>query len=152
VITGGGLLASAKSAAAINRGNDVIIGGLGIQIVFFGFFIAVAAIFHRRVLLSPTPKSRLTADVPWRPLMFVIYTASALIMVRSMYRVVEYGMGPDSIVQTREYFLYIFDSLPMVLVTLMFNWFHPSRVVRRALASDIADPPYALEQQGAPGA
>lgn len=45
---GGGLMSSAKKQSQVNLGNNVIIGGLVIQILFFGFFVVVTALFHRR--------------------------------------------------------------------------------------------------------
>ncbi|KAH7141253.1 RTA1 like protein-domain-containing protein [Dactylonectria estremocensis] len=125
---GGGMLAKAKSSDDVKMGENIIIGGLGIQIIFFGFFMVVTLVFHRRINARPTPKSYELA-VPWRKLLYVLYATSFFILVRSTFRVAEYVTGSDGELQSTEYWIYIFDATLMALVALLFNWFHPSRVV-----------------------
>ncbi|KAJ5327677.1 hypothetical protein N7452_008067 [Penicillium brevicompactum] len=50
---GGGMLATAKTASKIDLGNNMIVVGLFVQIIFFGFFILVSLVFHRRMLKTP---------------------------------------------------------------------------------------------------
>lgn len=108
----------------------MILGGLGIQILFFGFFIIVTLVFHRRVRNAPTPKS-VRIIVPWKALLYTLYGTSLLIMIRSIYRVAEYAEGQGGELQSKEFWLYIFDALPMVIVALVLNWMHPSKVISR---------------------
>ncbi|OKL58476.1 hypothetical protein UA08_06353 [Talaromyces atroroseus] len=103
---GGGMLAQAKSQNTINMGNHIIVLGLIVQLLFFGFFMIVSMIFHRRITASPTDLS-LTIDAPWSRYMGVLYTASVLIMVRSVYRVVEYVQGTTGTLQEHEAYLQI---------------------------------------------
>ncbi|ETS73872.1 hypothetical protein PFICI_14818 [Pestalotiopsis fici W106-1] len=138
---GGGLLTTAKSQADVRRGENIILGGLGIQVLFFGFFIITTAVFHRRIRNEPTPKS-LRVVAPWRKLLYALYITSMLIMVRSIYRVAEYAEGQGGELQSKEFWLYIFDALPMVVVAFAFIWMHPSKVISRQLAMD---PEYAME-------
>jgi hypothetical protein len=134
------MLTTAKSESDVRRGENIILGGLGIQVIFFGFFIVVSAVFHLRIHKNPTPKSVRIA-VPWRSLLYTLYGTSLLIMIRSIYRVAEYAQGQGGDLQSKEFWLYIFDSLPMVVVALVFNWMHPSRVVNRETTVET----YALE-------
>lgn len=60
--------------------------------------------------------------------MLVLYFASLLIMIRSVFRVVEYIQGYDGYLLHHEVYLYIFDSVLMFLTMLAFNWCHPSEV------------------------
>lgn len=138
---GGGLLTTAKSQSDVRLGENVILGGLGIQVVFFGFFIVVTAVFHRRIRNDPTPKSVRTM-APWTRLLYALYATSMLIMVRSIYRVAEYAEGQGGELQSKEFWLYIFDALPMVVVAYVFIWMHPSKVISREAA---LDPSYAME-------
>ncbi|KAI1379577.1 hypothetical protein F4677DRAFT_442551 [Hypoxylon crocopeplum] len=89
---GGGILATAKSDSSQSLGNNVILFGLGVQIVFFGCFMIVTAVFHVRIAARPTSKSQATVT-PWRNFLWVLYFASLLIMVRSIFRMAEYGQG-----------------------------------------------------------
>lgn len=109
--------------------------------VFFGFFIVVTAVFHRRIRNDPTPKSVRTI-APWTRLLYALYATSMLIMVRSIYRVAEYAEGQGGELQSKEFWLYIFDALPMVVVAYVFIWMHPSKVISREAA---LDPSYAME-------
>ncbi|XXH01007.1 hypothetical protein Hte_007358 [Hypoxylon texense] len=127
---GGGMLTQAKSEDDVSRGENIIVGGLGIQILFFGFFIIVTMVFHRRVVARPT-RNALALDTPWKKLLYVLYISSGLIMIRSVYRVAEYLLGSDGELQSKEVYLYCLDALPMLIVSLAYNWFHPSQVVSR---------------------
>lgn len=60
--------------------------------------------------------------------MYALYTASALIMIRSIFRVVEYVQGNNGFLLRREVFLYLFDALLMLIVMVIFNWVHPAEV------------------------
>lgn len=124
------MLATAKTRNDVKRGENIIVGGLGIQILFFGFFMIVTLISHMRIRSQPTTKSYELA-VPWRKLLWVLYASSFLILVRSVFRVAEYIMGKDSELQSKEFWIYVFDAALMAIVTVLFNWFHPSRVVNK---------------------
>ena len=130
VLPGGAMLATSKSSGDVKRGENIIVGGLGLQILFFGFFMIVTLVFHMRIRAHPTPKSY-EPTVPWKQLLFVLYATSFLILVRSIFRVAEYIMGKDSELQSKEFWLYVFDAMLMALVAVLFNWFHPSRVVNK---------------------
>lgn len=127
VSVGGGLLASASSSSQQNLGNNIIIIGLGIQITFFAFFMIITCIFHYRIIHHPTTRS-ISLTVPWNRALLVLYVVGTLIMIRSAYRLAEYVMGTDGVLQSREIYLYIFDSCHMASVVLLYNVFHPGKV------------------------
>ena len=54
----------------------------------------------------------------------MFYSASALIMVRSVFRVVEYVEGNNGYIMRREALLYVFDAVLMFFVMVLFNIFH----------------------------
>lgn len=60
--------------------------------------------------------------------MYVLYVASGLIMIRSVFRVIEYLQGNNGYLLRHEFFLYIFDALLMLVVMCLFNWVHPAQV------------------------
>ena len=68
--------------------------------------------------------------LPWRRHMYVLYVTSFLILVRSMFRLVEYVQGEDGYLLSREVFLYAFDAALMLVVMGLFNVVHPSQVTR----------------------
>ncbi len=50
-------------------------------------------------------------------------------MVRSIFRVVEYLQGFDGYLLSHEAYLYVFDSVLMLVLLVVFNVVHPSEVV-----------------------
>lgn len=56
----------------------------------------------------------------------MLYAVSALIMVRSIFRVIEYLLGSNGYPLTHEWTLYVFDSFLMLLVTVIFFVRYPS--------------------------
>ncbi|KAI7687277.1 hypothetical protein KC353_g20348, partial [Hortaea werneckii] len=79
--SGGGLQASGN-VDTINTGESVVVGGLFVQIIFFGLFVISASIFHVRVSRMPTQRCY---DLPfWKPQMYALYAVSIAIFVRSI--------------------------------------------------------------------
>lgn len=76
---GGGMLSTAKTADDQDRGNNIILAGLGIQVVFFGFFIITAVIFHIRIARNPTARSYAVV-APWQIFLYILYASSLLII------------------------------------------------------------------------
>ena len=93
----------------------------------FGFFCVVTLIFHARMNKVPTPEA-LSPTNPWHKHLYTLYAASILIMVRSVFRAVEYIQGNDGYLLRNEVFLYIFDGVLMLAVMVVFNVIHPSVV------------------------
>jgi hypothetical protein len=124
------LISSADTTDEVNRGKGIIVGGLFLQIIFFSLFISVTAAFHRRILSQPTQRSQ-TLPVPWRRYLLVLYAVSALIMVRSIFRVIEFIQGPTGTLMTNEVYLYVFDTVLMFLVSVVFNVYHPRTIITK---------------------
>lgn len=61
----------------------------------------------------------------------MLYSVSLLIMIRSIFRVVEYVMGQNGYPLKHEWTLYVFDALLMFLVTVVFYMRFPSQLERR---------------------
>ncbi|PYI33261.1 RTA1-domain-containing protein [Aspergillus indologenus CBS 114.80] len=134
---GGGLLAKSNSSTTTKTANWIVIAGLAIQIVFFAAFILVSAMFHWRMRSHPTRRAHRTR-VPWSGFLWVLYLTNALILGRSVFRVVEFAMGRDGVLQRREVWLYVFDGGVMALAMLLLLVWHPSRLrLRRGGRGDV---------------
>ncbi|KAM0231807.1 hypothetical protein ACHAP5_010963 [Fusarium lateritium] len=125
---GGGMLASAKNKDNVKMGENMIVGGLFIQIAFFGFFMIVTVVFHMRIRSRPTSRS-LVLSTPWEKLILILYASSLFILVRSVFRVAEYVLGKEGSLQAEEYWIYVFDATLMSFVAILFNFFHPSQII-----------------------
>lgn len=81
---GGGIVANNP-----DLGKNVILAGLGLQIIWFGFFVVVSVAFHYRMRNFRVPPEQSS----WRRLMYILYIASLLILVRSIFRMIEFQQG-----------------------------------------------------------
>ncbi|KAJ5294887.1 hypothetical protein N7508_009708 [Penicillium antarcticum] len=133
---GGGLMSA--GASMHQTGSNVTIGGLVIQLLFFGFFVIVTTVFHFRISRHPTSKSQndliLTQGQGWKQrnwftVILALYTVSILILIRSVYRLVEYSQGYSGYIMTHEAFMYIFDGLLMWIAMVVMNVYHPAEIL-----------------------
>ena len=120
----GGGIQAAGTLQLLHIGEKIIVTGLFIQILFFGIFVISAVVFHYRIHLVPTTLSNST-EIPWRQHMGVLYLTSGIILVRSVFRVIEYLMGNSGWILSHEYMLYTFDTVLMLSVVAIFLWQHP---------------------------
>jgi hypothetical protein len=126
---GGGLTATGsksngKGPNLAVLGQWVIVGGLILQIVIFGLFCFTAFTFHKRYARSVVAP----AWREWERMMHMLYIVSGLIMIRSLFRVIEYVLGTDGYLMAHEWPLYVFDTLLMFGVMALFYFYHPSRI------------------------
>lgn len=125
---GGGILASADTQDQRDRGELLITIGLIIQVVFFGLFILVSIHYNWRLRKEPTDASRAT-PVSWQFYLYILYATNGLIMVRSVFRLIEYVQGEDGALLSKEVYLYVFDAVLMIITMAIFNWKHPSILI-----------------------
>lgn len=116
-----------KDADSAQMGQNIIVGGLFVQIAFFAFFVITAGVFEIRMARQQVTVSPDLQSI-WRRHMMALFFTSVLILIRSVFRVVEYLMGYDSYLMRQEVFIYVFDALLMFIVLFTLNWIHPSEV------------------------
>lgn len=92
---GGGIMASG-GLSGMETGENVIIGGLVVQILFFTCFVVTAGIFHARLIRVPTGKSVQVHHL-WTRSLYSLYAGSVLIWVRCVFRLIEYAQGMSGI-------------------------------------------------------
>jgi hypothetical protein len=116
---------SRQNASSAKTGKLVIELGLAIQILFFGFFLINIYIFWKRIIRAPTTQSK---EMPWKKHSTVLLVSGAVILIRCLYRVIEYIQGETGVLQTKEVFIYLLDAALMLIVMIIFHIFHPSEV------------------------
>lgn len=112
----------------MKQGTTLVMGGLGIQLFAFICFILMAVVTHRRLNNDPIMLSK-TRFVPWRRHMWTLYIVSILILVRSVFRLIEFVSGHDGPLMKHEVYLYVFDASLMLLVVLSLSIVHPGRLL-----------------------
>ena len=120
---GGGIMSS--GASGMKTGEKIIIGGLFVQILFFGLFFVTAILFQLR---GKEYFTTLRSTVPWKKHLFSLYATSILILVRSVLRVIEYIQGNAGYLLRHEIFLYVFDAVLMFAVMFILNVSHPGDI------------------------
>ncbi|KAJ5466156.1 hypothetical protein N7530_009943 [Penicillium desertorum] len=125
----GGGIQSSGSLDGMKTGERIIIAGLFVQIIFFGFFIVVAILFDLKLRKYRIPRC-FSGEVPWRKHLNVLYATSLLILIRSVFRLVEYIQGHQGYLLHHEVYLYVFDSLLILIAMIVFNVAHPSEITR----------------------
>jgi hypothetical protein len=116
---GGGGIQAGGTLTLFHLGEKIIIAGLFTQIAVFGFFVATSVLFHYRISARPTPVAS-QGSIPWRRYLGVLYVTSAIILVRSVFRVIEYLQGNGGYLISHEVFIYVFDALLMAGVMVIF--------------------------------
>lgn len=113
-------------------GENIVVAGLFIQIIFFGIFIAAAVMFHRKYrqqhVIGGAFGTRNNGELPWESMFMTLYATSALILVHSVFRIIEYVMGSDGYLLENEWLLYVFDGLLMAAAMVIFHVWYPSKI------------------------
>ena len=127
--SGAGLMATDGNTSL---GEKIIIGGLGIQIVMFSLFIVTAGIFHLRY--HRLSVGAVTGDsAVWKPSLYMLYAVSWLILIRSIFRLIEFIMGRGGYLLRHEWTLYVFDSALMWGVMVLFALWWPRKIQPKKL-------------------
>ncbi|KAK5689536.1 hypothetical protein LTR97_012876 [Elasticomyces elasticus] len=137
---GGAGLMSSSHATTAATGSHIVLAGLLVQILIFGFFVLVAAVFHRRMKAEPTAKvasiATLKNKTQWQKYLYLLYGTSALVLVRNVARVAEFIEGFEGFIILHEVFLYVFDAVPMLVVSFAFNFWYPGQFAGKPEAED----------------
>ncbi|KAI9730418.1 MAG: hypothetical protein M1834_005928 [Cirrosporium novae-zelandiae] len=123
----GGGIQSAGTLELLHAGEKIIVAGLFVQIFFFGVFVILAVMFHVRIYMSPTRLS-CSPSIPWRRHFWALYLTSGIILVRSIFRIIEYMMGNSGWILEHEFMLYVFDTTLMLVVVVVFLVQHPGKL------------------------
>ncbi|OOF99854.1 hypothetical protein ASPCADRAFT_503804 [Aspergillus carbonarius ITEM 5010] len=123
--SGAGLMAmqSMRTLAKI-----IVIVGLVIQVIMFGFFIVASIVFYLRMRQRPTRKALDKSQTLWKHHIHTLFAVSLLIMIRSIYRVIEYAMGNNGYLLSNEWPLYVFDTVLMWLVMVIWAVRYPGNI------------------------
>ncbi|KAL1595170.1 hypothetical protein SLS60_009858 [Paraconiothyrium brasiliense] len=125
-------------ADGVKQGTTIVIAGLGVQLGAFAIFILSVIIFHRRLVLEPTEMSIMHKT--WNRYMWMLYTVSGLIVVRSIFRLAEFLEGNDGKLYKTEAFLYVFDASLMFAVVVFMAVLHPGLLLRATRKREMGIP------------
>ncbi|OQE12568.1 hypothetical protein PENVUL_c001G07951 [Penicillium vulpinum] len=121
-----GLMATGNN---VKLGSNIVVAGLVIQVIMFGLFIITSIVFEVRMRRSP-PTEALDERINWTSRVRTLYAVSALILIRSIFRVVEYAAGNDGYPLTHEWMLYVFDAVLMIISMIIWGIWYPGMLPR----------------------
>ncbi|EMD62746.1 hypothetical protein COCSADRAFT_67636, partial [Bipolaris sorokiniana ND90Pr] len=123
---GGGMMAQEGMA---KTGQTIMLIGLFIQLFFFAFFLIISLVFWKRIRSSP-----IFFSIPqhgkysWVALLKMLLCAAVIIILRCIFRVIEFGQGHDGYLASHEVYMYTLDTAPMLAVQVMFHFMHAADV------------------------
>ncbi|KAL4812095.1 RTA1 like protein-domain-containing protein [Aspergillus spinulosporus] len=100
-------------------GTGVLIGGLALQVATFTVFMSVVVSFHQEILRR--------GEEGMRMMLRGVYIGGLFVMIRSIFRLIEFALGTESYVMTNEWPLYVLEAVPMLVAFMVLGWYHPSR-------------------------
>ncbi|KAM0544974.1 hypothetical protein ACHAPJ_011554 [Fusarium lateritium] len=120
---GAGMLVNADSKSAQTNGKNIILGGLGLQVVIFLVFVVWAVVFYIRIV-SKDPLKTINPKLQLVRMMVVLYICSVLVMFRNIFRLIEYKQGKDGYLQSHEWPAYVLDVFFMAIIMLLtLGWY-----------------------------
>ncbi|KAF4993428.1 hypothetical protein FGRMN_6516 [Fusarium graminum] len=127
----GAIIPASGDADAIAKGRTILIAGLVVQLVALGVFILMTIYLYVRIRQETGPFLD-SSMIYWRRYFRAIEVVTAVMIIRSIVRAVEYLQGAGGFVIKHEVFIYLFDASLMFLVMLVFLIIHPGRLVKNS--------------------
>ncbi|KAI4716933.1 hypothetical protein E4T48_06874 [Aureobasidium sp. EXF-10727] len=133
---GGSLFSTARpdNHSAYRTGGTLLAISLLLQAVVECIFFSMVVMIHRKCLKS----GMLSRNI--QRLCMMLYGTSTLVFIRCLFRAIEdfglfsvydtgYCRGLCATVAFHEWYLYVFEAVPMVIYTLWLNWIHPGTML-----------------------
>ncbi|KAG0009263.1 hypothetical protein BGZ80_002568 [Entomortierella chlamydospora] len=142
-ISAGGIQASAgdDNSSLAKIGDNLFLAGVtgqGISYLVFTFLLTVAflRLIEDRKRNYPNQLEKGWTGLDMNTLVIVggLYISSVFIIVRSVYRIVEFAQGYNGYLTTHEVFLFILDAAPLVLAIGVWSLNWPSILLDRIKA------------------
>ncbi|EOA83029.1 uncharacterized protein SETTUDRAFT_67890, partial [Exserohilum turcica Et28A] len=123
---GGGMMAEPGLS---KLGQTIMLIGLFVQLLFFGFFLVISLIFWKRVRShSKTFAVPQHGKYSCAALLKLLLLAAVIIILRCVFRILEFGQGHDGYLASHEVYMYAFDTAPMFLVQALLHFVHAAKV------------------------
>ncbi|OAP63301.1 hypothetical protein AYL99_02528 [Fonsecaea erecta] len=108
-------------------GTNVLLVGLSLQLATFSVFLVFFGSFVKRVSWC----KETAFDCGARKVVWAIWIAGFWVQVRSVYRVVEFGMGINGYPFTHEWCLYVLEAVPMFIALTVLAFCHPIKYMQQ---------------------
>ncbi|CAI6340988.1 unnamed protein product [Periconia digitata] len=132
---GASIMGTKKLELAI-AGEKIVIAGLALQTATFVFFLVASVDFHIRMNRKASFASNGSTGNPADSIrmLWILYVISSLILVRCIFRLIEYSTGNAGYLISNEWTLYVFDAVPMFIVLVLLLVLQPTKYIPRKLS------------------
>jgi hypothetical protein len=113
--TGGAMYANPENAS---MARVLLLLGLGAQLIFFSAFIMLT------VFVQFSRRYGFKGDKSFRPVFICLYATTLLMHLRNSFRVAEFAQGFEGDLGAHEFYLYVFDFMPIYACFLFFTIMH----------------------------
>jgi hypothetical protein len=135
---GAGLITSGNFKN-IKTGSNVLIGGLGINLLSFCFFAVITLHLHVSIYRR---KPDFTRQERWLTMFYALYLSMILLIVRSIYRIVEFSTGFRGYLAIHELYFYVFECLLIIFAFGLFLPLHPGIWMAQKHTEEVIKIPY----------
>ncbi|KAF4263868.1 hypothetical protein KXW98_002499 [Aspergillus fumigatus] len=132
---------SSDAKDKFDRGRNIALIGVIVQMVAFGLFSLAAFRFNftsKRFAKPVDEQFEMLASndagpggreksANWNALLRVVNFSTLMILIRSVYRLVEFTEGKNGYINLHEWCLYVFDALPIFPCAALFVYWHPAK-------------------------
>jgi len=112
-----------KAQNLLNLGDNILLAGLAINLASFVVFMLQITYFDYQTRKQHAPGGR------WRQLLIALYVSTLLVLIRQVYRVIEFSQGWFGFLPTHEAYFFGLDSLVILLASAVYIWFWPNRYI-----------------------
>ena len=112
----GGAMTISDSIEVVNAGKNLVTAGLAVQLASFCLFIFVA------LCLQFQEQYELTSSVMAHKIFWGIHLTMICLIVRTVYRLIQFQSGHTGYCTVNEWTFYVFDTAAMVVAFLIYSW------------------------------
>lgn len=144
-LIGGSMAGPGQDQDAMMKGVHIYMAGIGVQEFFIVLFLILAVQFHRRMHRLDAMGALVGPKTHWKGLIYALYGSLLAITVRIIYRLVEFANGndPSNPIPYHEWYMYVFDAVPMMIAIIIWSIAHPGKVLQ---GPDAKLPPSGLRR------
>lgn len=111
----------------VQLGTDLLRAAMVLQFACFVGFVAIIVVFQRRCLRMGVFSRKI------KMLICTLYGASALIILRSVFRIVEYFLPKSNkTLKVNEWPFYVFEATILLVLSVIFNVYHPAKYLPKS--------------------
>ena len=115
---GAGLSVSTKGVSNLNSGRVLLLLGLVALVVLIISYLITA------IYVSRSPQYAIKSSPSMQKLFPVLYVCTSLLLIRNIFRLVEFGQGFNGAIAAQEKYFYGFDALMIILILVINTVFH----------------------------